>query len=684
MICNSRTLLFCVIFLFFIGPYKQAIAKKQVTLATVEHEPYIGIKLPNKGYLHELVTVAFQRVGYSVNIHFYPVARAKYLAIHGLIDGYFPTHIDKTQQNKLMFSASFPGDNIGFLKKKNTHNSNSASTDKTINAQLHFLKNYQLGVIRGANISPDFDKANYLKKQFATNHLQNLDKLMRGRLDFVVGDRYTLADMMVSQRPHLIGQLDFLPFPLFNNAFHVAFSKKNKNYRTLKNDFNLGLTLLSQDGTLEGILTKHGLFPPKIEEKNTIKLTIGTVNNKDMLIMKTLSEVFEQTHPYIDLQWRVLPETTLRKRLLSDLAISDGQFDIMTIGSYETSLWAKKGWLTVLDNFPSSYEVNDLLANVQNSLSYQEKLYALPFYSESSMMFYRKDLFDAHHLVMPEQPTYDDIVKFAATIHNPEKEIYGICMRGKQGWGENIVALSSIVYTHNGRWFNQQWRPMINSLPWKKALATYIKLISQYSAPSAHLNGFNENLKLFKNGHCAIWIDATVAAGVLFDPKQSRVFDKTGYTLAPISKVSEGAHWLWSWALAIPASSKHKPEAQEFITWATSKQYIEKVASHAGWLAVPPGTRKSTYENKNYLDKAPFVQFVLKNIQDGRPLATTLRRTETGKKQYTSIPEFHAIGDYIGTLLVEVIEGNITQKQALKKSQTFAEKIMKRSGYYKP
>jgi maltose-binding protein MalE len=40
--------------------------------------------------------------------------------------------------------------------------------------------------------------------------------------------------------------------------------------------------------------------------------------------------------------------------------------------------------------------------------SYQAKLYALPFYGESSMLMYRKDLLEEKGLKMSEQPKYED------------------------------------------------------------------------------------------------------------------------------------------------------------------------------------------------------------------------------------------------------------------------------------
>ncbi|NQZ30831.1 MAG: extracellular solute-binding protein [Oceanospirillaceae bacterium] len=683
MILNKLLPLFIGLSLLLAGVYCQAAPQKKVTLATVEFAPYIGEQLPNYGYVHELVTAVYKRIGYDVQIKFYPLARAKHLASRGVVDGYMPGHIEEKQQHNFTLSAPFPGDHIVFLKKKKLVIPNISAYAKDTRALLRSLSIYQFGVVRGTLISPIFDQAQYLKKQYVTNNLQNLDKLHKNRIDFVIGDKYSLADTMIAKRPHLIGTLEFLSAPFFSHPFHIAFSTKTENYKQLKEDFNLGLQLFIADGSLDKLLEKHGLFPTKDNSTNPIILTIGTVNNKDMLIMQELASEFEKSHPQIKLQWRTLTETTLRKRLLSDFAISDGQFDIMTIGSYETPLWAQRGWLTPLENLPEQYDKNDLLTTVRNALSYHHQLYALPFYAESSMLFYRKDLFDRHNLSMPVQPTYEDIIRFSAIIHAPDKGLYGICIRGKAGWGENIAVLTSIIEAYAGRWFSPKWQPMMDRSPWQQALATYIKLITRYGPPNAHLNGFNENLALFSKGHCGIWIDATVAAGLLFDAKQSKVYDKIAYTSAPIAKTAEGSHWLWAWALAIPSSSKHKKEALQFITWATSKSYIEKVAKTKGWIAVPPGTRKSTYKHHDYLNAAPFAQFVIDSIRSGKPLGSIEKTALYGQKLYESIPQFQSIGDYVGALLVKVIQGKISEQQALKMSQRFAEKIMESSGHYK-
>lgn len=96
------------------------------------------------------------------------------------------------------------------------------------------------------------------------------------------------------------------------------------------------------------------------------------------------------------------------------------------------------------------------------------KLYAVPFYTESSFTLYRKDLFDAAGLKMPDNPSYDQIKDFAAKLTDKSKQQYGICLRGKPGWGENMAFLGTMINTYGGRWFDMDWKPQLTSEPWKR------------------------------------------------------------------------------------------------------------------------------------------------------------------------------------------------------------------------
>ena len=407
------------------------------------------------------------------------------------------------------------------------------------------------------------------------------------------------------------------------------------------------------------------------------EITVGTVNNNDMVIMQSLTDAFEQAHPDITLDWVVLEENVLRQRLTTDIATQGGQFDVMTIGTYEVPIWAEQDWLTPLDDLPADYQIDDLLQSVRKGLSYDGTLHALPFYAESSMMFYRQDLFSDAGITMPEQPTWQQVRDWAEQLHDPANETYGICLRGKPGWGENMALVSTMVNTFGGRWFDMDWNPQIDSPAWQEAVGFYVDLLDNYGPPGASSNGFNENQALFSRGNCAMWVDATSAAGRIFDPSQSQL----GFAPAPIAETPKGSHWLWSWALAIPASSDSKDAAREFVTWATSQEYVELVAKEKGWASVPPGTRVSTYENPNYQEAAPFADFVLNAIQGADPTDSTLEPSPYVGVQFVGIPEFQSIGTQVGQMVAAALTGETSVEQALQAAQRATERTMQRAGY---
>src|SRR3569623_2787370 len=103
--------------------------------------------------------------------------------------------------------------------------------------------------------------------------------------------------------------------------------------------------------------------------------------------------------------------------------------------------------------------------------------------------------------------------------------------------------------------------------------------MKQAGPPGASSNGFNENLALFIAGKCAMWIDASVAASFVTNPKDSKVADKVGFALAPNTGLGKNANWLWAWSLAIPAGSQQVDAAEKFIAWATGKKYLALEAS---------------------------------------------------------------------------------------------------------
>ena len=412
------------------------------------------------------------------------------------------------------------------------------------------------------------------------------------------------------------------------------------------------------------------------------ELVIATVNNGHMIEMQKLGKFFEQANPDIKLKWVTLEEGVLRQRVTTDIATKGGQFDVMTIGMYETPIWGKKGWLQEV-KADAAYDVDDLLPAMRNGLSSEGKLYAVPFYGESSMLMYRKDLADKAGVTVKDKPTWPEIAELAGKIHDPANGVYGICLRGKPGWGDNMGFLSTLANTFGGQWFDMGWKPQLDTKPWHDAITFYVDLMKKYGPPGSSSNSFNEILALYNEGKCGMWVDATIAASFISDPKQSKVADKVAFAQAPTMVTPKGANWLWAWSLAIPAGSKKVEAANKFITWATSKEYINLVGKEVGWGNIPTGTRKSTYENAEFLKVAKFAAAEKAAIDSANPNDQTLPKSPYMGIQFAAIPEFQSIGISVGQQMSAALSGKTTVEAALKASQTAADREMKKAGYYK-
>ena len=408
-------------------------------------------------------------------------------------------------------------------------------------------------------------------------------------------------------------------------------------------------------------------------------ITIATVNNGDMIRMQGYTDDFTAKTGHT-VEWVTLEENVLRQRVTTDIAAKGGSFDIMTIGMYETPIWGANGWLVPLEGLSADYDVGDILPAMAAGLSHDGTLYAAPFYGESSMVMYRTDLMEKAGLEMPASPTWEFIREAAAAMTDRDNEINGVCLRGKAGWGEGGAFITVTGNSFGARWFDEDWNAQFDQPEWKNALEFFVGMMSESGPAGYATNGFNENLSLFQQGKCGMWIDATVAASFVTNPNDSEVADSVGFALAPNTGMGKNANWLWAWALAIPAGTQKEAAAKEFIEWATSKDYIELVAANEGWANVPPGARTSLYENPEY-QKVPFAQMTLDSINAADPQNPTVKPVPYVGIQFVAIPEFAGIATEVSQEFSAVYAGQQSIDDALAKAQALTNDAMEAAGY---
>jgi sorbitol/mannitol transport system substrate-binding protein len=410
-------------------------------------------------------------------------------------------------------------------------------------------------------------------------------------------------------------------------------------------------------------------------------LAFAAAANAQAIRMQGLTSAFNEAHPDITVNWVTLEENILRERVTTDIATGGGQYDILTIGNYEVPIWGKQGWLVPLE-FDAAYDVDDLLPAIRGGLTVEDELYGAPFYGESAFLMYRTDLLEKAGMTMPENPTWEFVGEAARAMTDRSADINGICLRGKAGWGENMALIGSMANSFGARWFDEEWTPQFDQPEWKEALQFYADLMKDAGPSGASSAGFNENLTLFQQGKCGMWIDATSAGSFVSDPEDSTVADRVAYTIFPSKEgVDNHGNWLWSWNLAIPTSSKNQEAAKTFITWATNKEYTELVAEKEGWANVPPGTRTSLYENQAYLDAAEFADETKAAMDAADITKPTVEPVPYTGGQFVAIPEFQSIGTTVGQLFSAVVAGQSTVDDALAQAQSVTEREMRRAGY---
>ncbi len=405
-----------------------------------------------------------------------------------------------------------------------------------------------------------------------------------------------------------------------------------------------------------------------------VTLNLATVNNGQMKDMEKLKTEYEKANPGTKVNFQVMEEGDLRSAVTADVASGAGQYDIVTIGAYETPQWGKNGWLVDLTSElakDSAYDVKDILPPVRDAISYNGKQFAVPFYGESSILMYNKAILAKAGVTLGDNPTWQQVADAAKKVNSSQTA--GICMRGKPGWGDLFAPLTTVVQTFGGNWYDNQWKATVNTPEWKSALTFYKTMLDQSGEKDPVSYSFNECLTALKEGKAAMWADASVAASML-EAADSPVKGKMGYAHMPVDKTKESG-WLWSWNLAVPASTKNKDAAIKFVKWATSKEYIKLVGEKIGWSNVPPGSRTSTYALPQYKQAAAaYAPITLEVMSSVNPKQPGVNPQPWVGIQYVSIPEFQDVGNQCAQLVADYLANRTSVDAALSKCQGLAQK----------
>ncbi|MFG2830394.1 ABC transporter substrate-binding protein [Streptomyces sp. NPDC048434] len=407
-------------------------------------------------------------------------------------------------------------------------------------------------------------------------------------------------------------------------------------------------------------------------------LNVLMVNNPQMVDLQRLTAEHFTKETGIKVHFTVLPEDDLRDKMSQDFSSQAGQYDVASVSNYETPIYARNGWLSPLGERAAkdrTFDQGDILKPVRSSLTATDgKVYAEPFYGESSFLMYRKDLLKAAGLTMPARPTWHQVAALAAKLDGSRKGLKGICLRGQPGWGQLAAPLTTVVNTFGGTWFTKDWQQQVGSPAFTKATRFYVDLVRKHGQAGAPQAGYTECLNDMQQGKVAMWYDATAGAGSL-ESGESKVAGKVGYAPAPVERTRD-AGWLFTWAWGVQKASRHQDDAWRFIRWASGKGYERLVGRELGWSRVPGGKRASLYRDPQYAKAAAaFAGPTERAISSARPGDPGVQRRPAPGIQFVGIPEFADLGTKASNEISSAIAGKQSVSEALKKSGRLAQEV---------
>lgn len=398
-------------------------------------------------------------------------------------------------------------------------------------------------------------------------------------------------------------------------------------------------------------------------------------------------------HPHYDAVRKILPEFTketgievevdqlpylkMRERQTLELSQDEGEYDLISYVVFSKADYVYADQLENLAKYfmnpklaDPAYDADDLIDGYVYNIGFAGgnkgylegktgSLFGIPFGSETSILGYRKDIFEKHGLEVPE--TYDELLELACKIPQLEPGMGGLASRAASGHHASHAFLLHLAPL-GGRIFDDEWKPIVNNEAGVKA-AEALKTIVDCGPEGAKNFGFSEALGSFLNGDTAMFLDSTVVASQADDPSKSKVVGKVGWALHP-EGVRRGSQ-TGGFGIGIPANAENKEAAFLLMQWLTSKKGDKLVA-----LAGGNPSRFSTHEdadvNAKYPHMSTFGEALKYADPDWRPI----------------IPVWGKINADLGTTLSKVLTEGLDIQEALDGVSERTEEVMEEAGYY--
>jgi multiple sugar transport system substrate-binding protein len=392
-------------------------------------------------------------------------------------------------------------------------------------------------------------------------------------------------------------------------------------------------------------------------------------------VMQVLPEFTKETG--IEVEVDQLPYLKMRERQTLELAQDEGEYDLIAYVVFSKADYVYADQLENLAKYfmnpklaDPNYDADDLIDGYVYNIGFAGgtkgylegktgSLFGIPYGSETSILGYRKDIFEKHGLAVPE--TYDEMLELACKIPELEPGMGGVASRAASGHHASHAFLLHLAPL-GGRVFDDNWNPIVNSAE-GVAAAEALKTIVDCGPEGAVNFGFGEALGAFLNGDTAMFLDTTVVAGQIDDPQRSQVVGKVGWAMHPMG--TRRGSQTGGFGIGIPANAENKEAAFLLMQWLTSKKG-DKLTALAGGNPSRFSTHADADVNAKFPHMATFGEALKHADPDWRPI----------------IPVWGKINADLGTTLSKVLTEDLDIQDALNGVAERTKAVMEEAGYY--
>ena len=401
------------------------------------------------------------------------------------------------------------------------------------------------------------------------------------------------------------------------------------------------------------MLVIFGLYAAGQTEKASQKLVIaGETGSPQFMYYTSLGPEYTELTG-VELEFIEIPHDSMHERFVQESISRSGAIDIYNADQPWISEFASHGWIEPLDEKISVEDRDDFFEAAIDASSYQGRLFAIPYFIHTPIVYYRTDLFEAAGLEVPQ--TWSDYRNAAKALTNSSTGMYGTIIEGKQS-GEPVTHLIDWYFQNGAEFVDSAGNVVVDSPAAKEVFNFLLEMMySDKSVMPGSIGYDNADVhNLFMQGKVAMVKNWPYMYAMARDPNQSMVSDNFKIAKQPAGKFESSA--VWTWGFAISSSSKNKDAAWDFIEWATSAEKLAEL----GVKQLLPVPRHSSFE-------------VVKNNETipERDLDAIMIMSDavTYGKNATESPVFPAIQSEMSVVLSKILSRQISVDEGLEEAK---------------